>query len=142
VKLNSPQLVRQQEFPNEGDVIIVGMGNAVPAGQQFVMSLADLPHHSLVPRWTALSLAGLIVLAGIWVAGRSKDDPALRDAERKRMIARREKLLSELVRLENDHRNGRGDRARYASRREDLVAALELLYGALDDPDDSTGVAA
>jgi hypothetical protein len=142
VKLVSPQLVRQQEFPNEGEVIILAMGNAVPAGQQFALTLADLPHHSLVPRWTALSLAGLIVLAGIWAAGRTKDDPTVREAERKRMVARREKLLADLVRLENDHRSGRGDRARYASRREDLVAALELLYGALDDPDDRTGVAA
>jgi hypothetical protein len=142
VKLSSPQLVRQQEFPNEGEVIILAMGNAVPAGQPFAVSLADLPHHSLAPRWTALSLAGLIVLAGIWAAGRSKDDPTLREAERKRTIARREKLLADLVRLENDHRNGRGDRARYASRREELVASLELLYGALDDPDDRTGVAA
>ena len=53
----------------------------------------------------------LIVLAGIWAAGRSKDNPTLREAERKRLIARREKLLADLVRLENDHRNGRGDRA-------------------------------
>ena len=59
-----------------------------------------------------------------------------------RLIGRREKLMADLVRLENDHRNARGDRARYASRREDLVAALEHIYGALDDPDDGTGVAA
>ena len=39
------------------------------------------------------------------------------------------------MRLENDHRNGRGDRARYAGRREELVAALERVYGALDTDD-------
>jgi hypothetical protein len=142
IKLSSAQLVRQQEFPNEGEVIIGAMGNAVAAGQPIVLSLSDLPHHSLVPRYTALSIAGLIVLGGIWAAGRSTDNPALREAERKRLIARREKLLADLVRLENDHRNGRGDRTRYASRREDLVASLEQVYGALDDPDDRTGVAA
>ncbi len=53
-------------------------------------------------------------------------------AERKRLIARREKLFNELVRLEQEHRSGRVDDRRYATRREELVAALEQIYGALD----------
>jgi hypothetical protein len=142
IKLSSAQIGRQQEFPNEGEVIIGAMGNAVAAGQPIALTLTDLPHHSMAPRYTALALAGVIVLGGIWAARQSQDDPAAREAERKRLIARREKLLADLVRLENDYRNGRGDRARYASRREELVTSLETVYGALDDSDDRTGVAA
>jgi hypothetical protein len=141
VKLSSAQIERQQDFPNQGEVIIGAMGVAVAAGQPILLSLADLPHHSPAPRWTALALAGLIVIGGVWAAGRSKDT-TVREAERKRLTARREKLLADLVRLENDYRNGRGDRTRYAGRREELIASLEHVYGALDDPDDRTGVAA
>jgi hypothetical protein len=139
-KLTSAQLTQQRDIPNEGQIIIGAMGNAVAAGQPIALTLSELPHHSLAPRWTALSIAGLIILAGVW-AGTRPDDSA-REGERKRLIARREKLLAELVRLENDYRIGRGDRAKYASRREDLVTSLEHVYSALDDPDDPVGVAA
>jgi hypothetical protein len=53
--------------------------------------------------------------------------------------ARREKLFQDLVRLENDHRNGRGDCA-LAGRREELVAALERVHGALDTDDTARAV--
>jgi hypothetical protein len=140
-KLASPQIERQQDIPNQGQIIIGAMGKGVPAGQPITLTLDDLPHHSLAPRWTALSVASLIVLAGLWAASRTKD-PVAEEGERNRLIARREKLLGELVRLENDHRSGRGDRTKYASRRDDLIASLEHIYSALDDPDGPVGVAA
>jgi hypothetical protein len=139
-KLSSAQVERQQDFPSEGQTVIGAMGRAVAAGQPIVMSLTDLPHHSPVPRWTALGLAATIVLIGMWAATRRDD--AAQEAERKRLADRREKLLNELVRLENNHRNGRGDTARYGPRREELIASLEHVYGALDDSHDRTGVAA
>jgi hypothetical protein len=37
-----------------------------------------------------------------------------------------------LMKLETDHRAGRGNPSRYQSRREELVAGLERVYGALD----------
>jgi len=52
------------------------------------------------------------------------------------------------VRLEQEHRRGRINEARYSARREELLAALENIYGALDEdgtgPDPATraGVAA
>jgi hypothetical protein len=58
-------------------------------------------------------------------------------SDRKRLTARREKLLQELVRLESAHRAGQVDERRYGSRRDELVAALEHIYGALD-PDDTS----
>jgi len=142
VKVSSPQIQRQQEFPNEGETIIAGVGGAIPAGQGFVLSLGDLPHHNPAPRMAALSLASLIVIVGAWMWSRRPVDVAAREAERKKLIARREKLLNDLVRLETDHRNGRGDRSRYAARRQELVGALEQVYGALDTAPDDAGVAA
>ena len=64
-----------------------------------------------------------------------------RPLERKRLIARREKLFQDLVKLENDRRRGRVDERRYAVRREELVAALETVYGGLDGDDTSPGPA-
>jgi hypothetical protein len=84
------------------------------------------------------------VLVGIWAATRKHDDPATRDSGRRRLLARREKLLADLVRLERDQR---GD-PRYRTRREEIVAALENIYSALDSdgvtpgPGNTAGVAA
>ncbi len=51
------------------------------------------------------------------------------------LIARREKLFQDLVKLEHDHARGKVDTARYTVRREEMVQALEHLYGALDEDD-------
>jgi hypothetical protein len=66
-------------------------------------------------------------------AGSSKAHDANRAAERKRLQSRRDKLLNDLARLEHDHRNGKTDGPRYSERRAELMAALERVYGALDD---------
>lgn len=132
-KLNSPTIERQQDFPSEGQVVIGAMGGTIPAGKPIQLSLVDLPHHSPVPRYAALTLAGGVVLIGVWAATRKQDVAAI-DAERKRLATRREKLFGELVKLERDRRSGRGDE-RLAARREELMAQLEHIYGALDDPD-------
>ena len=60
-------------------------------------------------------------------------DAGAQKEERKRLIARREKLFQDLVRIEQEHRGGRGDRSRYVSRREELLSELERIYGALDE---------
>jgi hypothetical protein len=139
-KMTSPQIGRQQEMPAGGQTYIVGVGDAaIPAAQPLRLRIAGLPHHNPGPRWIALSLAFLIALIGVAAAWRPAD-PVSRATERKQLVARREKLLQELVRLENDRRRGKGDQARYDSRREALVAELEQVYSALDS--DDTGLAA
>lgn len=147
-KLSSPQIDRQQEMPGDGDTYIAAAGDKeIPAGQVISLTLTGLPHYSAVPRWTALSLSLAIVLVGVWAA-RRPGEPADRSAERKQLIARREKLFQDLQRLEHDQRRGKGDPSRYRARRDELVAALEHVYGALDTDDTSpepatrTGVAA
>jgi hypothetical protein len=141
LKLESPQLERQQDFASQGETIVAAAGGSVAAGQPIVLAITGLPHHSAVPRYIALSLAAAIVLVGLWAAWPREGAPA-QEGERKRLLTRREKLFNELVRLENDRRNGRGDATRYASRRQELIASLEHLYGALDDSDDRAGAAA
>ena len=146
--VKSPQLKEQREMPADGDVFIAGTGGPVAAGQPIELVVDGVPHHSQAPRRVALSLAGVIALLGVWFATRPAGDASAQATERKRLIARREKLFNEFTRLEHVHRSGRGDDRRYASRREELVASLDQIYSALDshgarsEPADRAGVAA
>jgi hypothetical protein len=132
-KLESASIERQQDFPNEGQVVIGAMGGTIPAGKPIDLHLVDMPHHSPAPRYAALGTASVIVLAGIFFATR-KQDAVAADVERTRLVARREKLFSELLKLERERRAGKRD-DRSDARREELMAQLEHVYGALDEPD-------
>jgi len=132
-KLTSAQLANQREMPADGQTFIAATGSALAAGQPLNLTLSGLPHHSSTPRVVALVMAGAIVLFGAWFAVSSKAIDANRAAERKRLQSRRDKLLNDLARLEHDHRNGKTDGPRYSERRAELMAALERVYGALDD---------
>ena len=124
--MSSSQLAAQQAIPAQGETFLGAEGTPVAAGQPLTVSLTDMPHHNPAPRRIALMLAVGIVLAGVWAATRNQDDAAARATERKRLTTRREKLLADLVRIERG--KGAVDRAR----REEIVAALEQVYGALD----------
>lgn len=155
-RMSSPQLAGQQEIAAQGETFVGAEGTPVAEGQPLMVSLTGMPHHNPVPRRTALALALGIVLVGVWAATRSHNDSARRANERKRLIARREKLLADLVRLErdqgNDARENRNDHDNhddhYRARREGIVSALEQIYGALDsdgvtpEPGNTAGVAA
>jgi len=146
--LVSPQFERSEESVIEGTSVVLGIGKDLPAGQPFTMTIKGLPYHSSAPRNIALGLAAVIIVLGAWAAARSTASSDDRSTERKQLIARREKLFQDLVRLEQDHRRGRINDARYSARREELLAALENIYGALDedgmgpDPVTRAGVAA
>ena len=144
--MSSSQLAGQQVIPAQGETFLGAEGTPVAEGQALTVSLTNMPHHNPAPLRAALALTIGIIVVGVWTATRSHDDAAARTDERKRLIARREKLLADLVRLER----GRGGDAddRYRARREEIVAALEQVYGALDsdgvapEPGTSAGVAA
>jgi hypothetical protein len=138
--LASPQLKDQRPMQADNDTFIAAQGGELRAGQPLQLTVSGFPHHSSTPRLITLTLAVGIALVGVWTATRSSDPVALA-AERKRLIARREKLFADLVRLEHDRRNGRVDDRRYARRREELVAALEQIYSALDSHDAGPGPA-
>jgi len=131
----SAQITDQREMPADGEMYIAATGGAVAAGQPIALAVAGFPYHSSTPRTVALVLAVVIVGIGVWGVGYAKDDPAGRTAEHKRLMARRDKLFNDLVRLENDRRSGRADTRRYDTRREEIVAALEHVYSVLDDDD-------
>jgi hypothetical protein len=131
--LKSPQLKEQREMPAEGEIFIAGTGGPVEAGRPIELTVDGVPHHSQAPRRIALLLASAVIGGGAWFAWRPAADATTRVAERTRLVARREKLFNELARLEQDRRSGRADERRYAARREELVAALEQVYGSLDD---------
>ncbi len=135
MKLASPQFSRVEDTVIEGTAVVLGMGGALPAGQPFSLTITGLPHHSSVPRTITLVLAGVIVLFGAWALTASTGDDRERMSERKRLIAKREKLFQDLMRLEQDHRRGRIEGPRYTERREDLLQSLENVYGALDEDD-------
>ena len=105
------------------------------AGQPIERTLGRYTHCRPAPRIIALSLAVVIIVAGAWAARGTDEDPASRAAERKRVVTRREKLFADLVRLEHDRRAGRVDDRRYGARREEIVGALEQIYGSLDTQD-------
>jgi hypothetical protein len=133
--VRSPQVSRQQEFPAGGETYIASTGGTVPAAQPISIEISGLPHHSRIPRWIALALAMGIAIAGFWSARQPDDDRAGAEAEQRRLIAKRDKLLNSVVRLEYDRRQAKIDDDRYRTRREELMAALEHIYGALDSHD-------
>lgn len=135
LKLTSPQFERIEESVIEGTAVVLGMGRALAAGQTFSLTISGLPHHSSAPRNIALVLASAIILIGAWAATMSGANQADRASERKRLVARREKLFQDLVRLEHEHGRGKVEGARYRARREELLASLEHVYGALDEDD-------
>ena len=147
LRLEGRQLVRQREMPASGEMYIAAAGEgAIAAGQAVQLTISGLPHHSPVPRYVALGLVVAILGAGAWFTRAPKTD--LRTTERKRLVARRERLFQELVRLEADAVKNRADPAKTATRREQLLGELEHIYGALDTDDfgpgpaDRTGLAA
>jgi len=139
--LRSSQLSNQREMAAENESYIAAQGGELRASQPLQLTISGFPHQSSTPRFVALTLAVLIALVGVWAASRPPADTGAAAAERKRLIARREKLFADLVRLENDRRNGRADERRYGTRREELMTALEQVYSALDSHDAGPGPA-
>jgi hypothetical protein len=85
------------------------------------------------PRNVALALALGILAAGVWASMRGRR-PGAADADRRRRLERkRERLFSELTSIEQQHEERSIDPERYASRRAELLAALEGLYAEMDD---------
>jgi hypothetical protein len=145
--LKSPQLKEQREMPADGEVFIAATGGPVTAGQVIQLTVEGIPHHSQAPRRAALALAVCVLLVGSWFATRPTGDASAQAGERKRLIARREKLFNELARLDQERRSGRTDERRASARREELMSALEQVYNALEshdgpDPAGRAGVAA
>ena len=118
---------------NDGTPFILASGGALPAGNELAIQLTDLPQQQTWPRNVALALAAAIAGLGVWLArGTAKHGD-----ERRRLVAHRDSLYGQLVKLEEQHAAGRVDDETYERRRQQLLADLERVYGELDDRDEA-----
>jgi hypothetical protein len=131
MQMTSPQVNGRREMSADGQTFIVGQGGAVRAGDIVSFTLTGLPHRPSWPKNLALTLAAAILAAGAWIATRGHTAPD-EDARRRQLHGDRDRLFSELAALEAQRRKGTVDACVYASRREQIVTALEDLYAGLE----------
>ena len=147
-KMSSSQLAAQQVMPAQGETFIGGRGHA---GRCRAAADAVADRHAASQRGAAMDRpdAGARHRA-VGRLGRHAKPGRCRPRARpsaSASSARREKLLADLVRLERERGKARDER-RYGARREEIVASLEHVYGALDSdgvtpgPGNTAGVAA
>jgi hypothetical protein len=138
--LTSPQLSGRQEGEFGGHQYLVCIGPGITAGAALRLDLTGLPHGSRGPWVTAFTLAGLVFAVGLWGAFRKR--PGVTGGARARELReRRERAFSDLVSLEEQHRAGTVEAARYRTRRAALVSQLEQIHGQLDAEGGDEGLA-
>jgi hypothetical protein len=129
LQMSSPQFQQQQEANAGGAPFIMATGGRLNPGDSLTITLSGLPHRSRLLRNIGLGVGLLILAVGFWAAmggssrGKGPSDQLLR---------RREKLMGELVALEEQYRQGGVDERRYGSRRQSLMSQLERVLGELD----------
>jgi hypothetical protein len=129
MQLESPQMTERREMPADGQMYIVGQGPAVKEGARVSFAFTNLPHAPLWPRYVAIGIAVVILIAGVWASMNVK---TARSSEQERLEKRRGHLFAELAALEEKHRAGTVDASVYARKRAELVAALERVYAEID----------
>jgi hypothetical protein len=131
VRLASPQIAQQREMPSEGRPFIMAGGPGLASGSTLTLELTGLPHRAAAPRTLALVVGLLVIVLGAVAAFRTgpRDGAA---SERQQLEQRRERIFADLVRVEEQSREGRMDPARYEERRRALMSELERIYGELD----------
>jgi hypothetical protein len=130
LQMTSPQFTEYDEATaGNGTPYLLGGGLGLPAGGTLTVLLDGLPVHAKWPYQTALVLAAMIMLTGAWFAAVSRVTGVV---SQKRLTDKRESMLGELVKLDEQRRSGRVVGSRYASRRQRLMGELERVYGELD----------
>jgi hypothetical protein len=119
----APVLPQSREAQAEGRTYWTGTGPGLNAGDTLTIALEGLPYHTRWPRYTALAVAGAIVLAGVWLAFARPINPAQRIAA---LETRRRHLLDEVRRLDTD------PAATATDARAGLLDELEGVYALLD----------
>jgi hypothetical protein len=134
VSIASPQFstVGDVTAPETGTPFLLASGDGMPAGSTLTIQLSNLPVHSQTPVYTALSIAGLVIAAGLWLGFRGGNR---KDGAASRLAARREKLLSEVAALEDTRRRRGSLTPADEARHQRIVIELEQIYGELDHVD-------
>jgi hypothetical protein len=131
LQISSPQFSNNGNTGNGAGAFLIGNGPGVAAGTEITLALSGLPTRPTAWRRVAIGLVVIILLVGTWATFSARPGDALA-ARRKELETRRERLLGELVRLEEHRRSGSMSEAKYTLRRADLTAQLERIYGELD----------
>jgi hypothetical protein len=97
MQIASPQLTDVRDMNSEGQTFVMGTGPRLNAGDTLVLNLTGLPAHSQTPRNVALATVVVLFVVGAWFAWSPGKAHADQD---QKLIARREKLLGEIVALE------------------------------------------
>jgi len=137
LSFSSPQFSSVGDVKSDnGTPFVLANGPGIPAGGTLRMQVTGLPVKSSIPRYSALAIAFAIAVFGLWLALPGKT--GARDAHKK-LIARRDALLTELAHIEERSRTGR-QTPKDTARKPRVLAELEQIYGELDEA--SPGAAA
>jgi hypothetical protein len=132
IQVESPQIAEHRDMPLQGETFIVGKGPGLKAGDTLSLSFSGLPHQPVWPVNVALGAAVAILIGGIWGSTRIGKASAVDDERRRRLEAKRDRLFGELASIEEQHHAQSIDPDRYATRRRELMSALERLYAEMD----------
>ena len=128
MQIASPQLSDVREMSSEGEPFVMATGPRLNAGDTLVLQLTGLPAHSLTQRNVALIATVVIFAIGAWFALSPGKAHAAQDAK---LVARREKLMDEVVALERK-RQGRPLSDADEARLQRATAELERVIAELD----------
>jgi hypothetical protein len=138
VQVASAQLTNVSPMANGGASFVLGTGPSLAAGKAFTLSLTGLPVRNRTGRWVSIVLAVIVLLAGAWAAfGGTRRSPD--DARRAELDSRRQKLLADLARIDQERRTA-GDTPALVSTRQAVMAQLERVYGELDQHGAAAGL--
>lgn len=128
MQLSSPQLRESREVTSNGQVFLMGSGSRLNAGDTLVLELSGLPARDLSARYAVLGLAVAILAIGLGLGLTSQGRPVSEDAK---LVAKRERLMGELVSLERKRRT-RPLSAADETRRQKVLGELERALAVLD----------
>jgi hypothetical protein len=129
LQMTSRQFQQTRDANAGASPFVMATGGRLNAGDTLSITLSGLPHHSTMLRDVGIGTGALILLIGLWAAF---SGPTAHRIHGQELVKRKEKLLAELVTLEEQHRQHRIDERRYVSRRQSLVTQLERVMGELD----------
>ena len=125
-RLVAPALPQSREADAEGKKYLTGTGPGLKAGETLTFVVDGLPYHSRWPRYTALTVAGLIVAGGLWLIFGLPVDASARI---KQLEEQRATLLARLQALDL---GGESIGADHREQRDAVLRDLEGVYALLD----------
>lgn len=131
----SSQVTRRMAVPaseTRGVPYQVGSGPRIAAGQPVTIELVGLPFRSSTPSNVALLLAVGILALGVW-GGLGEPEATTSTNRRRTLETRKEKLFTDLVKIERQRRTGKIGSTKYRSRQRELFVSLERVYRELDE---------